>query len=378
MGFFSKIWKGVKKTFKKIGRGIKKAFKSFGKFMGKIGIVGQIAMMFILPGIGNAMMGTFKGIMAGLGSVASGTSSFAGVANAAQTVLGAAGNFARLVAKPFTTVTDAVGSFISNTSKYIANKIPGMNTLLNKIPGVNITPADAPENFFGLGENSVLGRVGTGISNNVQGFVEIGRDLMTGNLKPFGVGVTPASASGVSIDPTAEQLEAFTEQGRAFNRPITAQDIYERGSASLDTNPSLLDMRAPSGDLTQNLLPADPTANVAAKQTLGETLGQKFRDTFTVENVVSTGIDKSFDAVVSTGTAAILDPVLGEDPPEEPMGIAYTPQFQATDYSGLTEEPLRADTFADFTQRISTGFDDRGLVSSGGAWNNWMRSNLAA
>ena len=58
MGFFSKIWKGVKKTFKKIGRGIKKAFKSFGKFMGKIGIVGQIAMMFILPGIGNAMMGT--------------------------------------------------------------------------------------------------------------------------------------------------------------------------------------------------------------------------------------------------------------------------------------------------------------------------------
>ena len=38
MGFFSKVWKGVKKTFKKIGKGIKKAFKSVGKFMGKIGI----------------------------------------------------------------------------------------------------------------------------------------------------------------------------------------------------------------------------------------------------------------------------------------------------------------------------------------------------
>ena len=225
MGFFSKIWKGVKKTFKKIGKGIKKAFKSFGKFMGKIGIVGQIAMMFILPGIGNAMMSTFGGMLKGLGTIAQGTSSFAGIANAAQTVLGAAGNFARLVAKPFTTITDAVGSFISNTSKYIANKIPGMDTLLNKIPGVNITPADAPDAFFGLGENSVLGRVGTGISNNVQGFVDIGRDLMTGNealLKQLGVGVAPAPASGVSVDPTAEQLEAFTEQGQAFNRPITA------------------------------------------------------------------------------------------------------------------------------------------------------------
>ena len=353
MGFFSKIWKGVKKTFKKIGKGIKSAFKSFGKFMGKIGIVGQIAMMFILPGIGNAMMSTFSGLMQGLAGVAGGTSAFAGVANAAQTVLGAAGNFARLVAKPFTTITDAVGSFISNTSKYIANKIPGMDTLLNKIPGVNITPADAPDAFFGLGENSVLGRVGTGISNNVQGFVDIGRDLMTGDLKPFGVGVAPAPAS---VSPEA-------------------QDLLDRGAPSMDRgDPSLLDMRAPS----RNVLPTDPTANVAAKQTLGETVGQKFRDTFTVENVVSTGVDKSFDALVSTGTAAILDPVLGEDTPERPLDIAYTPQFQATDYSGITEDPLRADTFADFTQRISTGFDDRGLVSSGGAWNNWMRSNLPA
>lgn len=375
MGFFSKVWKGVKKTFKKIGGAIKSGFKKFGKFMNKIGIVGQIAMMFILPGIGNAMMSTFGGILKGLGSVASGTSAFAGVANAAQTVLGAAGNFARLVAKPFTTITDAVGSFVGNTSKYLANKIPGMDKLLSRA-GVNMT--NAPDSFFGLGENSVIGRVGTGISNNVQGFVDIGRDLMTGNLQPFGVGVPPASspASGVSIDPTAEQLESFTEQGRGFNRDITPEDIYRQGTASLDTNPSLLDMQtpaSPAGDLTKNLLPADPTANVAAKQTLG----QKFRDTFTVENVVSTGIDKSFDAVVSTGTAAILDPVLGEKPPEEPMGIAYTPQFQATDYSGITEDPLRADTFADYTQRISTGFDARGSVSSGGAWNNWMRSNLA-
>lgn len=61
MGFFSKIFKGVKKVFKKIGKGIKSAFKKFGKFMGKIGILGQVAMMFILPGIGAALGGAFTG-----------------------------------------------------------------------------------------------------------------------------------------------------------------------------------------------------------------------------------------------------------------------------------------------------------------------------
>lgn len=349
MSFFSKVWKGIKKTFKKIGKGIKSAFKKFGKFMGKIGIVGQIAMMFILPGIGNAMMSTFGSMLQGLGTLGK-------VGQAAQTILGAAGNFARLVAKPFTTVTDAVGSFISNTSKYIANKIPGMNNLLNRV-GIKVT--DAPTDFFGLGENSVLGRVGTGISNNVQGFVDIGRDLMTGNLQPFGVGIPKAQPMTIETDALGQ--ETLVNPNMSPVDSTSTRDLLT-GPASdpLPQSPSLL------GDAR--------TVEVAGAK---QTLGQKFRDTFTLENVASTGIDKSFDALVSTGTAMVLDPILGEDPPEEPMGIAYTPQFER-DYSGLTEEPLRADTFADYTQRITTGFDDRGLVSSGGAWNNWMRSNLPA
>ena len=61
MGFFKKIFKGVKKVFKKIGRGIKKVVKGVGKFMNKIGIVGQIALMFI-PGIGPMLSTMFKGM----------------------------------------------------------------------------------------------------------------------------------------------------------------------------------------------------------------------------------------------------------------------------------------------------------------------------
>ena len=60
MGWLSKAWKGVKKVFKKIGRGIKKVAMKVGTFMNKIGIVGQIAMAFILPGIGNFLLNVLE------------------------------------------------------------------------------------------------------------------------------------------------------------------------------------------------------------------------------------------------------------------------------------------------------------------------------
>ena len=63
MGFFSKVWKGVKKGFKKLFMPIKSVFKTVGKFMNKIGIVGQIAMMFIpIPGLG-ALMSSMGGAL---------------------------------------------------------------------------------------------------------------------------------------------------------------------------------------------------------------------------------------------------------------------------------------------------------------------------
>ena len=49
MGFLSKIWKGVKKGVKKIGKGIKKVFGKVMKAVGKLGIVGQVGMMFLMP-----------------------------------------------------------------------------------------------------------------------------------------------------------------------------------------------------------------------------------------------------------------------------------------------------------------------------------------
>tara|TARA_R110000744_G_scaffold327382_2_gene433073 strand:- start:2985 stop:4313 length:1329 start_codon:yes stop_codon:yes gene_type:complete len=176
MGFLSGAWKSVKKGFKSIGKGIKSAFKKFGKFMGKIGIFGQIAMMFILPGIGGALMkgigSAFSGIVgqtaaqgaaaaasasatataaataagattaaattagataaAGVSTAASGLlGSTSAIARGAGQVLQAAGNFVKVGHSAFKTVTEGITSFVGEMGK----------TALNKIPGVNISSA---------------------------------------------------------------------------------------------------------------------------------------------------------------------------------------------------------------------------------------------
>lgn len=131
MGFFSKVWKKVKKgfksAFKSIGKGIKKVFKGFGKFMGKIGIVGQLAMSFILPGIGGALMKTagnaFTGLTGALG--ASGNVILKG----AGKMLEMGANFAKMGHSAFKTVTDGITSFASEMSQAAVSKIPGIKTI---------------------------------------------------------------------------------------------------------------------------------------------------------------------------------------------------------------------------------------------------------
>ena len=118
MGFLSSLWKGIKKTVKKIFKPIKNVFKKVGKFMNKIGIVGQLAMSFILPGIGNALIAGFGTATSALAGGALGS-----IGKAAGWVLGKAGTFAKTLSTGFKTVTGAVTDFIGTTAKYVGNKL---------------------------------------------------------------------------------------------------------------------------------------------------------------------------------------------------------------------------------------------------------------
>jgi hypothetical protein len=140
MGFFSKIFKGVKKVFKKIGRGIKKVFKKVGKFMGKIGIVGQIALSFLLPGVG-ALIGKAAGaMMASSSAIVSGAGSFL---NAAVNIGAKAGSLVK-------SVSDGVLKVVGKTIGTAINKIPGAGNFLKQLTSGKIDITQM-KNFTGPG-----------------------------------------------------------------------------------------------------------------------------------------------------------------------------------------------------------------------------------
>jgi hypothetical protein len=135
MGFFKKIFKGIKKVFKKIGKGIKSAFKSIGKFMGKIGIIGQIGLALILPGIGQMLSGLLVGTGSTVGGLAGALQGMGAVGQAASNFIQGAVKIASNTSKFFSSVTDGVTNVIGETIGAIANKVPGLGDALKSITG---------------------------------------------------------------------------------------------------------------------------------------------------------------------------------------------------------------------------------------------------
>ena len=140
MGFFSKVFKGVGKVFKKIGKGIKSAFKKFGKFMGKIGILGQVAMFFIMPYVGAALGGMFTGAAGALATNTVG-GALGAVGQAAGKVMQFVGNTVGKAGTVFSNITKGVTDTLGNFAKTASNKMFG-------------TTFEASANFFGAGDSA--------------------------------------------------------------------------------------------------------------------------------------------------------------------------------------------------------------------------------
>ena len=178
MGLLKKVFKGIGKVFKKIGKGIKKAFKAFGKFMGKIGFVGQMAMMFLFPGgIGNMFikgLGSLGKTLAGVGGASGGL--FAQAVQGVGKVLLKARDFAVGAKAGFSSITNGIKEF----GKTALNKV-GEATGLFQIDS-------AAANFFGEGE--------TAFSRTMDGFSEAGDIIRGVRDKSF----TVSAEKGLNID----------------------------------------------------------------------------------------------------------------------------------------------------------------------------------
>jgi hypothetical protein len=147
MGIFKKIFKKVGKVFKGIGKTIKKGFQKFGKFMNKLGILGQIGMMFIMPGIANfAMKGLMQlgsGFMTGLANAAATSGGLiGGVAKVTHAVLSTVAKVAQTGMNAFRTITDTVMGVVTDTAATIGQKM-GLKVAVPNISAVTGLPMDA-------------------------------------------------------------------------------------------------------------------------------------------------------------------------------------------------------------------------------------------
>jgi hypothetical protein len=339
---FSKAWKGIKKTFKKIGRGIKKGFAKFGKFMNKFGIAGQIGMMFIMPGIGSAMMKGFGTVLKGLGAV---TGPLSGIASAAQTVLGAAGNFSRLVAKPFTTITEGVTSFLTNTTKYLGNKL-GINTAFT---------ASGPTTF--LGSDGVLGKVGEGISKNLAGFGDIASDLVSNDIS------------------------AFMPQPASIAKPFSEKSLID--GEGITTPPSKEDMdfmlRGPDGTLPVDNVPTSgpkPEVTVTDEKGFFGRAADKVREEFSPTSLFERGVEGTAQGVTNVAESAALDAIgLGPEDPVAPDYIRPVGEFRSD--QSLTAIGFQPVSYAGYVSGITEGNPNNIGYGGSQSYNAWMQRAVA-
>jgi hypothetical protein len=149
MSLFKKVFKGIKKVVKKIGKRIKKIAKGIGKAFGKLGVLGQIGLMFI-PGLGPLLSGMLGTLGTGVASFMSTT--FGAVGKAAvggfKAIMGGVKAAAGAMGKVFGTVTDAVMGGVN----WITNTVSGgkFKTIGDVFDGFSGWVQDTGKKIFGV------------------------------------------------------------------------------------------------------------------------------------------------------------------------------------------------------------------------------------
>lgn len=354
MGFFSKLWKGIKKVTKKIFKPIKSVFKAVGKFMNKIGIVGQIAMSFILPGIGSVLAQTFGKAVSALAGGALGS-----VGKAAGWVLGKAGKFANLIKDGFKTVTGAVTDFIGTTGKYVGGKlnIPGMEKMtLEQAFGKEGWGGRLTDSFSKLGDQAV--------------------DFWQSDLKSFADrGIMTAA------EKTATDLAAFGDtkavEGVAVQNaaPVTDPITGELKSGFMEQAQTGLDFKNVNklpGKISQDVLSTEVNS---AQQSLLSKGFEKLTGEKTLGEFVEAAPGKVFDYSIEEAKGlgiSKLKSAAGFGPEEYEAGPSwggYSPQMrsQLSEAAQMGLQPVMQDAYADYVTSSSLNTNPQGIY--GGANN---------
>ena len=126
--FLKKAWKGVKKVVKNIGRGIKRVAKGFMKAVGKLGVVGQLGLMFFMPYAVGALSNMFGNM------------------------IGAAGNWLGATAQSLTSGSSVIGKALGHTMNAIHAVGSGVGHVYSTITETISGAVNAFADSTGLGK----------------------------------------------------------------------------------------------------------------------------------------------------------------------------------------------------------------------------------
>lgn len=268
MGFIKKLFKGVKKVVKKIGKGIKSAFKSVGKFMGKLGIIGQIGLGLLMPGIG-AMFGKFAGALIGTGGT---------VATAAGNFINAALNIGTKVGNVFSSITKGVTNVVGEVVGAAANQLGLANPIKNFTGALGINKGNG-WNVAGKDFGSIMKTVsdaGTDLVSKGQDLFSM--DTLTGKHASVSKYLDELKVKRDALVPdlnVSAEMDSVTNEftGKLVETPdIVLEDSMAKAKA-LATGPNLTGVenmsRGLDGTIASNTAQmstvADGVTNVAAE-----------------------------------------------------------------------------------------------------------------
>ena len=300
MGILSKAWKGIKKAVKKIGKGVKKVFKKVGKAIGKLGIVGQIGMMFLMP-YATSALGSFFGAS---GKLATWSTKLLGKAGMGSQALGhglnlinKAGTFAGNV---YNSVSQTIGNAVDRVTNFAKGKgftlSEGRTSIFAKKTPESLTEVidagktfdvttSSPEEFTkklmeGKGEFPGVTDVSSMLEKpDLTGFVpeqtiKVGGDLTSFIEQNYNEAITPPKLNPSQV------VEGLTDVSQ-FTKPIEPLLGKTKDATFMDTLKDIpgkvvegvkdFDVKKATGDILQSSLVEG--GKVAGKQFVAESLG---------------------------------------------------------------------------------------------------------
>lgn len=302
MSIFKKVRKGIKKVAKGIGKRIKKVVKKVGRAFGKLGIVGQLGMMFLMPYA-----------MAGLSSLWSATAGKA----FGQFAANQAGTFAsKLVAKggikgaigkamgAIHSAGSAIGTAYNSISTAISN---GFDRAGNFLQGEGFTLSEGRTPVFGSGAEDIIKESAVeqtaleeyakreGVSLN-----EVGKKLDTGKI----LGIEDKAITDVIAE-----KKSLLERGQEF-----ASKSWEEFKTEI-TDPKELGKKAAqtmAANIQSSFMPEAPVQTINHVSPLSIGAIDSFRTDGVFNTTDFTRINNSFqqEGSVFGGLNAVAQPFL--------------------------------------------------------------------